>query len=368
MKRIGYYCADINPEITKSLGIYKSTIFILKELISQMNRNNKLSIFVTKENYSFFKQFKSDKVDLIKIKKPFKNYIMNRILIDQILINKEAVKAKIDILFFPKGILPLFKKKKMKYVAIIWDLIPNYYLENKKYSLKTRLKFLPVSWLLTNSIKKADKIFTISEYSKKQILKYCNKDITVIPLGSFSKTKSALKTIKFKPPKNPYFYIIGNLNPHKNLKKSIELFLEYNQLNDNKFDAVITSKIDGNLKKYQNKSIHFLGVQGEEGLEQIYKNSQLSIFLSEIEGFGLPLIESYYYKTPVVFNKRTSLKEIGKGLKGGCKINNKKSVFRAIDEVLKMKKSEILKIRDEFNNRYNWERCVKKIIKYLNEK
>jgi hypothetical protein len=35
--RLGYYCADVNPKNTKSLGIYKFTIEILNNLIKDKN-------------------------------------------------------------------------------------------------------------------------------------------------------------------------------------------------------------------------------------------------------------------------------------------------------------------------------------------
>ena len=100
-------------------------------------------------------------------------------------------------------------------------------------------------------------------------------------------------------------------------------------------------------------------------MAEYYKISKFSMFLSDIEGFGLPFIESYSYDTPVVFNSKSSLKELGKGLKGACLIENKETVFKAINEVSKMKKKEITTIKNNLQKRYNWLECKRKLIKEL---
>ena len=105
----------------------------------------------------------------------------------------------------------------------------------------------------------------------------------------------------------------------------------------------------------------------DEELAGYYRDAKFTIFLSSIEGFGLPLIESYNYLTPVVFNNKTSLKEIGVGLPGACDIYNSESVFRAMDEVIKLSKKQKIGIRAKLMKKYNWNNCGGKIIKALME-
>jgi glycosyltransferase involved in cell wall biosynthesis len=216
--------------------------------------------------------------------------------------------------------------------------------------------------LLIRTAKKSDKVFTVSEFSKKEISEYTAKEkIKVIPEGTGIEKPHVKLTKKLKIlGKKPYFYIIGNKNPHKNLGKAIEIFLEYNEEHNNKYHAVITSD---KIEKYDNeKSLIFLGRVNDKELSTIYSGAELSLFLSDIEGFGLPLIESYSLRTPVVFNNKTSLAELGKGLKGSCNSDNKSSVFYAIDDVLKMNKKEIQKIKKELNKKYNWKKCAEEIL------
>ncbi|MCF7910674.1 glycosyltransferase [Candidatus Pacearchaeota archaeon] len=362
-KKIGYYVADIDPENNSSLGVQRFAFKLLEEFYK---KNLNLVIFCNEDNYYLFKKFE-DKFKIIQLKKHSKNRIINRLLFDLFLINKYAKKQDLDILVFPKGFIPLYKLKNTKYYSVIHDLIPKYYIKDNRLNWKHRLKYIPATILLTRSAKKADKIFTVSEFSKEEIAKHTKEEkIKVIPEGfelekPLNKLTKKLKILN----KKQYFYIIGNKNPHKNLEKSLELFLKYNKKNKNKYHAVVTSEPVAEYKN--NKNIIFLGKVSDKELATVYKKAELSLFLSDIEGFGLPLIESYSLETPVVFNNKTSLKELGENInkKGACDIENKESVFKAIDEVLKMGKKEILKNKKILEEKYNWEKCFEEIKDFL---
>ncbi len=333
-KKIICYCGDMNPKKNSSWGIYNVTINLLKGI--EKNSNFELILFITKNNEELFKKIKCKKRYL----KEYKSGLLNRLYIDQINCLKKIKKEKPDIIFFPRGVIPFYKSKKIKYVSFIHDFIPHYYLE------KGEKKFLPISILLNNSARKSDLIFTNSEFTKSKIKEKTNKKTIVIPLG-FDKTKPKKPLIK-----KPFIYIIGNDKPHKNLEKSIKLFKEYNKKNKNKYDFKLSK-----------------GGLSQEEVAGLYKYAKCSLFLSEIEGFGLPLVESYHYETPVVFNNQASLKELGKTLrgKGSCFIEDKSTVFRAIDNVLKMSKKEIKENKKKLEKKYNWENALKKFIKSLED-
>ena len=329
--KIGYYCADVNPYNTKSIGIYKIT----KEILRCLLNSNKFEVFLILSNGSkkFFKEFNCKKVIKRQNHLP---YSLNKLFFYPNFANKVARKNGLEILFFPKGHIPFIKNKKTKYVSIINDLIPWYYLKKGRVSMIFSL------FLLFGSIKSSDLIMTISDYSKFQIEKITKKKIEVIPLGC--------RTVKPKDAsiRKPYVFVIGNKNPHKNLNRSIELIKEYNQLRNTNYQIAYS-----------------LGGLSEEEIAGYYQGAEFSLFLSDIEGFGLPLIESYNYGAPVVFNNKTSLAELGRGLPGACDVNNKNSVFDAIDKIRRLNNKEITSIKSRLNKRYNWNSCGKQVIKNL---
>ena len=361
-QKIGYYVADVNLKQTSSIGIYRFTINLLEQLIK---RRIEITLFCNEQNHHLFKRYSKKIKKIIKLKRVCNNHIVNRFFLDQIMINKYIKKERLTKIVFPRGFMPLYKIKGIQYYIVIHDLIPRYYLFNKKLSWKMRLKFLPATIMLMLAIKKADKIFTVSDFSQEEINNHTSKKkVKVIVEGCnlnslLNKLTKKLECIKGKP----YFYIIGNQNPHKNLERSIELFLDYNKIHKNKFNAIVTVP---KIKKFEKEgAIKFLGHVKDKELATIYKRASISLFLSDIEGFGLPLIESYSLETPVVFNNKTSLAEIGRNLKGSCNIKDQKSVFKAINESLGMNKKEILKNKKKLVNKYNWEECGNKFIKEL---
>ena len=329
--KIGYYCADFLQNNIKSLGILKVTKNLLNELIK--SKNVEITLITSDENIELFKEFKCKK-EIISSQKP---YWFNKLFGFPIEM-KDIVKTnRLEVLFFPKGQIPLWKIPKIKYYTIIHDLIPFYYVKNKKISS------IPVSILIWWTMKKADKIFTNSEYSKSQLKKYSKKEIIVLPLGV-----NIVKPKKPKLKKDSFVFVIGNNNFHKNLdlsKKSIE---NYNKIYKTNY-KIFTSN----------------GKLSEEELAGYYNYAKFSIFLSSIEGFGLPMIESYAYGTPIVFNNKTSLAEIGKELKGKCYIEDEQSIFNAINEIEKMSEGEIEIARKKLLEKYNWKNSAKKIVENL---
>jgi len=148
--------------------------------------------------------------------------------------------------------------------------------------------------------------------------------------------------------KDSYVYIIGGKAPHKNINKAKEILELYN-------------------KKHKTDYVPFIisGKFNDKEIAGLYKNAKFSMFLSDIEGFGLPLIESYNQDTPVVFNNKTSLKEVGKGLPGQCNVDDEVSVFGAIDKILKMRRSEIIGLKNKLNKKYNWDKFDRVILEEL---
>lgn len=331
MKKIVVYLGNINPKKNSSWGIFNVSMKILESLIA--SDKFEVTLVITDSNNDLFSKVVCKKIYLPERK----STLANKIFLDNYSLNKIIRKLKPTIVLFPRGFIPLKKQKKTTYIPLICDLIPLFYL--KRFNPKALLGI----FLLIFSMKFSDKIITISEYSKKQISKYSKKQIEVVPLGYDSKVLPTLKT-----PKGNAVFILANKNPHKNLIKSIELIKRYNS-----------------LKKTNFKISYHTGKLTSEELARDYQNAKFSLFLSDIEGFGLPLIESYSYLTPVVFNNKTSLAEIGESLPGKCDVNSEESVFNAIDEVLHLKESKVRILRDALLKRYNWKEFGKKLIEIL---
>ncbi|WP_299900460.1 glycosyltransferase family 1 protein [uncultured Aquimarina sp.] len=227
---------------------------------------------------------------------------------------------KCDVLWIPHFNAPIYNVKSKKMVVTIHDV--------NHLSNPTNFSFLKRLWakiLYRNSAKNSEMIFTVSEFSKSEILTFFNinkEKIKVVYGGiNLNFVKNSACSVKLNLPDN-YFLFVGNVKKHKNL---ITLLKAYNQLNSeikSKYKIVILGRKEGfitqdnEIFKYIKKtkleeSIHFTGYLEDDLIPKVYVNASIFIFPSLYEGFGLPLLEAMVCKIPVLSSDRASLKEVG---------------------------------------------------------
>ncbi|KZB91136.1 hypothetical protein A2U94_12240 [Bacillus sp. VT 712] len=166
--------------------------------------------------------------------------------------------------------------------------------------------------------RKANKVITVSEFSKSRALIYlgrkadCKVDVVYNGVSE--------DWFKFRDKKNfnkPYILYVGNVKPHKNLPSLIKAY-ETLQV-DIKENLVIVGKKEGFItgddsiseisEKLGNK-ITFTGYVGDEELKEWVKGAKALIFPSLYEGFGLPPLEAMACGTPVLTSHAASLPEV----------------------------------------------------------
>ena len=205
-----------------------------------------------------------------------------------------------------------------KKIVTIHDVIP---LEYPNYfNFKNRL-FTKKN--LQRQCREADHIICVSEYTKKKVIEYyrgnTNLNISVVPCGvpDVSKPKS-YDLSKFGLKRGSYLFYIGNIEPRKNLEsfaKVVENVVTKERLVDLKFVVAghmnfaaqpIVSKIKETLKD----RFVYLGKISDVDKWGLMANSKLVVFPSIYEGFGIPIIEAYQVKSPILFSNTSSMSEL----------------------------------------------------------
>ena len=98
---------------------------------------------------------------------------------------------------------------------------------------------------------------------------------------------------------------VSSFEPRKNLGRIIQAFSSF----DDEYQLVLVGK-SGFDKIPDSKGIIKTGFVSGEDLAALYKASKCLIYASLYEGFGLPILEAFYYGAPVVTSNVSSMPEV----------------------------------------------------------
>lgn len=208
-------------------------------------------------------------------------------------------------------------------------------------------------------VNKSHKIFCVSKYESEELLKKYNiKDkIKVIYDGidynSFKKAKP------FKTNRKIILYV-GRLEKYKNVHLLINSMAH---LND--YDLVIIG--NGNyknnlielVKKLKLNNVKILDKVSDSDTRRWYKTCKVFVTLSEIESFGLTVVEALASGKPVIVNDCMSLSELADKFKEVTRVKAKQISDRELAEVIK--KNINKKVNVNLSD-FNWDNIVKKMI------
>lgn len=233
---------------------------------------------------------------------------------------KSIIKNEIELYHGLSNEIPRIKHKKIPYVVTIHDLIfkrfPRNYrtIDRKIYDIKYKY-----------AVKHSDLIVAISEQTKKDIVEFykINPDKIKVVYQSCHKNfrkKHEIEELqivkeKFSLP-NEFLLNVGTIETRKNLISII------NAMDLMKIDIplVVVGKKTAymNFLKIQIKKLNFdtnkiifLDNVSINELPVIYKLSSLFVYPSIFEGFGIPILESLYCKTPVISSNGSCFSEAG---------------------------------------------------------
>ncbi|AOR22569.1 glycosyltransferase family 4 protein [Clostridium taeniosporum] len=230
---------------------------------------------------------------------------------------------KVDLYHIPQNGIGLEYSNSYKKVVTIHDLIPYVMPETVgKGYLERFLRDMPR--IIFNS----DGILTVSEYSKKDILKFFNgypeDKIFVTPLAANSKFKILNKKrcknyLKSKFNINSEFALyIGGFSSRKNVFGLIKAYMEIYKDLKNQCKLVLVGGLKDEGEKLLNfvknnnleDNIIFPGYVSDNLLPIFYNACEVFVYPSFYEGFGLPPLEAMSCGAPVISSNISSIPEV----------------------------------------------------------
>lgn len=192
----------------------------------------------------------------------------------------------------------------------------------------------------------SDVIIAISEQTKKDIVQFLNVDpkhVKVVYQGcnaaykkSYSNEELHQTSAKFNLPKQ-FILNVGTVEKRKNLLNLVKAIENLNcdlvVVGNDKSDYAQEVKAYLHMNQLSNR-VHFLKNVSTDELAQIYQMASIFVYPSIFEGFGIPIIEALFSKTPVITSKESCFSEAGGPDSIYIDPDNPKDIEKAIQTVL----------------------------------
>lgn len=271
--------------------------------------------------------------------------------------------------------IPFFKKGKS--ILTIHDLIYLIYPKAYPPGIKGKIKY----WLQKLLVKRMEAIITISETSKKDIVRFLGipqEKIQVIYLAppeifrpiTDGKSLTATKR-KYHLPDRFVLYV-GDVNYNKNIlglirackMAKVPVVIVGKQAASKDFDPnhIENRPLVTLIKKYKDdKSVIRLGFVEDTDLVRIYNLASLYCQPSFYEGFGLPVLEAFASGVPVVASKTQALVEIGEPACLFADPKDPRDIGEKISMILEDEnlRNQLIETGKVFVKNYSWEKTVR---------
>lgn len=357
-------------------GIGTYTDNLLKEIL-ELDKENEYSLFWSGTNYE---RYKKDNTKIILTSKRHSAFYENHYF------PKYLKNNNIDLHHIPQNGMGLCEGYLTKSIVTIHDLIPYTLPETTgRGYLERFIKQMPII------LDKAKGILTVSEYSKRDILKFFNHipedKVFVTPLAANSNFKPLDKNHCKSLIKNkynfssPYILYIGGFSSRKNVKYLITAFNNiFNNLNEPHVLLLGGSVKDEGLKLVEytktlpySNNIIFTGFIDDELLPTLYNGAEIFAYPSLYEGFGLPPLEAMSCKTPVITTNVTSIPEVTKDACILIEPNNMTALENTLLNVLNNEslKDDLATKGYEKSKEFSWKETARKtleVYKIINDR
>lgn len=295
---------------------------------------------------------------------------------------QQAAKDKVDILFCPAYVAPLWYKGKI--ALTLHDI--SYEARPKEFNWPSLADRILLKWVSRQAAQKASVIFAPSEFSRQEIIKHYGlpneKVITTLlavdPSLLGNSANNDLAEVKNKYGiKDRFVFYAGSIFTRRHLPEIVAAFerlakeSEYQLLLGGKdytagkaTDALV-KKINAKLGREAVLRVDFID---NNELKLLYSACAFFIWLSDYEGFGLPPLEAMAQGAPVITTDGSSLKEIvGEAALLIRDNSDIEEIYRAMHRITRdnILREELIARGRKQAAKFSWSECAGKTLEAL---
>lgn len=302
-------------------------------------------------------------------KKIFIPWKLPGILWQQFVLTNHLIRHKIELLWAPEQICPIYTNRTIKIITTIHDLVAFRYPKTCQWSNLWIQKLL-----LKKAIIRSNVIAPVSDYVKREVdALFGNelKNTLNIPVYNGSPKWSLPTNYSFINRKD-FLFFPGNLEPRKNLRRLISAL----ELLFQRYGLQVPLHLSGPVG-WRNQSLHsliekssvknfitHLGYLSESELKTQYLSCKALVYPSLYEGFGLPVLEALTLDCPVLTSKGTVMEEIA----GSAAIYFDAGSVESIAQTIKLTyepefdRNDCLNRKSAVLERFSWDQSARKLL------
>lgn len=228
-------------------------------------------------------------------------------------------KYKADVFYSPDGYLSL--STAIPQLGVMHDLNFEHYPDDLPFLTRHYYRYF-----FPKFAAKAARLATVSEYSKKDIMKcygISGEKIDVVYNGVNDLYRPVTENQKQQIRNRytggaPYFIFVGMLHQRKNIANLLRAFEQFKKQKTTPVKLLIvghrkwwTSEMESVFRSMEHADeVVFTGRQPIEELVQMVASAMAMTYVSYFEGFGVPIVEAMKCGVPVITASLTSMPEV----------------------------------------------------------
>jgi glycosyltransferase involved in cell wall biosynthesis len=354
---VAIFLADQNPHRDRSRGITEMT----RCLVDQIKTRDDIRLIQIVSTSSFA----DPQLRCQSLRIPWRtDRPLGRLCSDAL--HPLFVRPKADVWYYPKGYLSLLATPSIPTIGTMHDTIVQHYADHYSGSRHRRdLNY----WInvTKRSLRNLNSVLTVSQHAKGQLLNFCDRyRITPPTIAVTYESSEWEKYIGMASEKAEYVVHLASDAPHKKTNHLLQMWTDLQRQAASLPPLKIIGALDAAGKALLSKTKQVEQVEHlpREELVNVLGESRALILPSEIEGFGLPALESYYVSTPVCYVRNTSVEEVI-GTLGACcsfDLNSPQEFLFALNNALSMPADTVKQIRDNMYARFAGHLVADKVV------